>query len=69
MCPVVSVRPADFVDPNEAAWVEPDQQPEPVVKTEKSPSPSPEPSDEEEPMDGKSALRSDPAAMTAQLLW
>ena len=47
-------RPADFVDPNEAAWVEPDQQAEQGTKAaEKSPSPEPEPSDGEESMDGE----------------
>ncbi|XP_043199109.1 uncharacterized protein LOC122368870 [Amphibalanus amphitrite] len=46
-------RPADYEDPNEAAWVEPDQQPEPTPsKTEERDSePSPEPSDDEQSVD------------------
>ena len=52
--PAIVHSPADYVDPNEAAWVEPDQAPEPPAKAEEKPSsPSPEPSDEEEAFDGE----------------
>ena len=54
LTPLCVGRPADYEDPNEAAWVEPDQPQERDSRpAEKSPSPEPEPSDGEQSMDGE----------------